>query len=63
MYLSVTVTSPSLEVGEIHETEIHRFFDLVGEWPGQQYPGDMGFEDLEMADRMIIQRGVLQRSQ
>src|SRR5690606_1656374 len=44
-----------LEGGEIEETEIDRFLDLVDEVAGEKHPGDMGFHQRETGNRMVVQ--------
>src|SRR5690606_8887009 len=52
-----------LEGGEIEETEIDRFLDLVDEVAGEKHPGDMGFHQRETGNRMVVQGWVLQGGQ
>ncbi|MCY1396535.1 hypothetical protein D9M71_115100 [compost metagenome] len=49
------------QFGEIEEAEIHRLLELVGIVASQQYPGDMGLDELKLLHRVREQGGVLQR--
>ena len=48
------------EAAEIEEAEVQRLLDLVGEFAGEQDPGDMGFDDPHRACRVIVAGRVVQ---
>jgi hypothetical protein len=47
-HLLATAMEALLEGGEIQEPEVDRFFDLVGVIAGEQDPGDMGFDEINV---------------
>lgn len=53
-HLLLTAAAPQFRGAEIHETEIHRFFELVGEAAGEKDPGDVGLHQLDGGHRMVI---------
>ena len=48
------------ERGIVEKAEIDRLLDLVHVFASQQHPGDVGFHQSEIDDRMVIQRRILQ---
>ena len=45
-----------VERGEVEKLELARLLHLVGKRPGEKHPGDVGFNELDRADRMGIGR-------
>ncbi|MCY1178566.1 hypothetical protein D9M73_189220 [compost metagenome] len=52
----------SLKAGEVEKTEIDRFLHFIGIGAGEQYPGNMGLDDLESLYWMRVEGRVLQGS-
>ena len=52
--LELAVVLAFFQRGVIEESELDRFLDLVGEVSGQQDPRDMGIENPNILDGMIV---------
>ena len=59
-YFFLAVEPAFFQCREIEKTKIDGFLDLVDDPAGQNYPGDMGLQQLDVIDGMVIKRGVLQ---
>ena len=54
----LAIEAAFLQRAEIEKAEIDGFLDLVGVVSGEQNPGDMGFDQFDVLDRMIVARWI-----
>jgi hypothetical protein len=57
----LAIEAAFVERAEIEEPEIHRFLDFVGVGAGEDDPGNMRFDHVNVLHRMVVAGGIEQR--
>ena len=55
LHLGAAVLLTKLDGREVEETEVDRFFELVGTVPGQKNRGNVGLQKPDLLDRVVVE--------